>query len=206
MRSLRFGLRVRTSVSLFLRLRATHWHFRWLPGSGSGTGLLPDLGALLPAAVLILTDDQDIELNERLDSPLGPMRHSKVLLQAAGALGTHSYVNVPICCPSRSNILTGRYAHNLRDDHFEPFPANGEDADGHTHNPGCGDEPIEKVTFRQPASCATEPSTCKQLPCGCMRMNVSSLGDFPAHTYPVYLRRAGCKIVILSRFACCPSR
>ena len=53
---------MRTSVSLFLRLRATHWHFRWLPGSGSGTGLLPDLGALLPAAVLILTDDQDYRL------------------------------------------------------------------------------------------------------------------------------------------------
>ena len=62
----------------------------------------------MPPAVFILTDDQDIELNERLDSPLGPMRHTKNLLQMGGALGTHSYVNVPICCPSRSNILSGR--------------------------------------------------------------------------------------------------
>jgi hypothetical protein len=112
------------------------------------------------------------------------MRHTKTLMQQAGALGTHSYVNVPICCPSRSNILSGRYAHNIRDNHYEPFPPAGTDASG---LPGhsCGDEPIEKVTC--------EPASPKCLPCGCMRMNVSSLGEFPEQTYPVYLKRAGCK-------------
>jgi hypothetical protein len=141
----------------------------------------------------ILTDDQDIELNERLDSPLGPMRHTKTLMQQAGALGTHSYVNVPICCPSRSNILSGRYAHNIRDSQYEPFPPAGTDASG---LPGhsCGDEPIEKVTC--------EPASPKCLPCGCMRMNVSSLGEFPEQTYPVYLKRAGCEC----RASLCPSQ
>lgn len=133
---------------------------------------------------LILTDDQDIELNERLDSPLGPMRHTKTLMQQAGALGTHSYVNVPICCPSRSNILSGRYAHNIRDSHYEPFPPSGTDASG-VPGHSCGDEPIEKVTCKA--------GTPKCLPCGCMRMNVSSLGEFPEQTYPVYLKRAGCE-------------
>ena len=148
---------------------------------------------------MILTDDQDIELNERLDSPLGPMRHTKTLMQQAGALGTHSYVNVPICCPSRSNILSGRYAHNIRDSHYEPFPPSGTDASG-VPGHSCGDEPIEKVTCKA--------GTPKCLPCGCMRMNVSSLGEFPEQTYPVYLKRAGCESrsrppIRAPQFVCC---
>ena len=114
--------------------------------------------------VLILTDDQDIELNQRLGAPLGPMRHTVAKLQEQGSMGTHAYVNVPICCPSRANLLSGKYAHNLRDDHYEPFPTSG--ASQHT----CGDEPIEDVTG-------------KPLPCGCMRMNISSLGPFEMTTF-----------------------
>jgi hypothetical protein len=142
------------------------------------------LMGVLGLCCAVLQDDQDIELNERLDSPLGPMQHTKTLMQEAGALGTHSYVNVPICCPSRSNILSGRYAHNIRDNHYEPFPPNGMDPSGVAGH-SCGDEPIEQVTCL--------PATPKCLPCGCMRMNVSSLGEFPEQTYPVYLKRAGCE-------------
>ena len=46
-------------------------------------------------------------------SPLGPMSKTKALLQDGGAFGTHAYVNVPICCPSRANILSGKMARAL---------------------------------------------------------------------------------------------
>ena len=71
-----------------------------------------------------------------LDAPLGPMEKTKRLLQSAGATGAKAFVNVPICCPSRANILSGRYAHNLRDAHYEPFPPGVQN---------CGDESIERL-------------------------------------------------------------
>jgi len=123
--------------------------------------------------LLVLTDDQDIELNTLLGSPLGPMSKTKALLQDGGAFGTHAYVNVPICCPSRANILSGKMAHNIRDDYYEPFPGNRK------HGPSCGDEPVEHFN-------GTE-----HLPCGCMRMNISSYGAFESTTYANQLMRAG---------------
>jgi arylsulfatase A-like enzyme len=131
-----------------------------------------------PNIHLFLTDDQDVELNKQLDSPLGPMRYTKQLLQDAGATGTHAYVNVPICCPSRANILVGRFAHNIRDDHYEPFPNHTTDSSGAKGKPQCGDEPVEALSG-------------KPLPCGCMRMNCSSFGEFESKTYADYLQRAG---------------
>eukprot|EP00937_MAST-01D_sp_MAST-1D-sp2_P003112 g3112.t1 len=132
-----------------------------------------------PNIVLILTDDQDIVLNEQLGQPLGPMAQTKALLQDQGAFGAAAYVNVPICCPSRATLLSGRYAHNLRDRHYEPFPA-GLDPDPTGHNtgvPSCGDEPVEALTG-------------KPLPCGCMRMNISSYGPFESQTFAARLKAA----------------
>ena len=131
--------------------------------------------------VLILTDDQDIVLNEALGAPLGPMSQTKALLQDGGAFGIHAYVAVPICCPSRANILSGRYAHNLRDATYEPFP---QGASGGS----CGDEPVEDL----PQNGA--------LPCGCMRMNISSFGTFESETFASRLQTSGYRTAYFGKY------
>ncbi|MFL5800090.1 MAG: sulfatase [Actinomycetota bacterium] len=57
-----------------------------------------------PNIVLILTDDQ------RWDT-LWAMPEVRRLLVADGATFTDSFVVNPLCCPSRSSILTGDYSH-----------------------------------------------------------------------------------------------
>ena len=41
-------------------------------------------------------------------------------LGATGANLTQFMAHTPVCCPSRSELLTGRYFHNLRNAAFEP--------------------------------------------------------------------------------------
>lgn len=57
-----------------------------------------------PNIILIVTDDQ------RYDS-LDAMPYLQALA-SQGTTFTHAYVTTPLCCPSRSSILTGQYAHN----------------------------------------------------------------------------------------------
>ena len=52
-----------------------------------------------------MTDDQ------RADD-IGPMTKTRRLLGDAGVTFDRSYVNYPLCCPSRATFLTGQYAHN----------------------------------------------------------------------------------------------
>ncbi|CAL4098117.1 unnamed protein product, partial [Meganyctiphanes norvegica] len=61
----------------------------------------------LPNFVLILTDDQDIVLGG-----IDKMKNLQYLIQKEGATFSNSFVVSPLCCPSRSSILTGRYVHN----------------------------------------------------------------------------------------------
>uniref|UniRef100_A0A1I8PRC1 Sulfatase N-terminal domain-containing protein n=1 Tax=Stomoxys calcitrans TaxID=35570 RepID=A0A1I8PRC1_STOCA len=60
-----------------------------------------------PNIVIILTDDQDVDLDG-----LFPMNNVKHLIGEAGATFENAYTSSPLCCPSRSSLLSGKYAHN----------------------------------------------------------------------------------------------
>uniref|UniRef100_A0A182WAT6 J domain-containing protein n=1 Tax=Anopheles minimus TaxID=112268 RepID=A0A182WAT6_9DIPT len=57
--------------------------------------------------VMILTDDQDIMLHG-----VTPMVKTLGHIANEGITFTNAFTTSPICCPSRSSILTGKYAHN----------------------------------------------------------------------------------------------
>uniref|UniRef100_A0A1B6KZS0 Sulfatase N-terminal domain-containing protein n=1 Tax=Graphocephala atropunctata TaxID=36148 RepID=A0A1B6KZS0_9HEMI len=57
--------------------------------------------------VFILTDDQDLLLGG-----VTPIKQVQTLIANKGATFSNAFVSTPICCPSRSSILTGRYLHN----------------------------------------------------------------------------------------------
>lgn len=57
--------------------------------------------------VLILVDDQDVELGG-----MTPMKKTRGLIGDAGVVFANAFAVTPLCCPSRSAVLTGKYPHN----------------------------------------------------------------------------------------------
>lgn len=80
--------------------------------------LVASLMARAPNIVLFLTDDQDQMLGGSFPptDPGGatPLPKTKKLLADAGATATNFFVHTPICCPSRNELLAGRYFHNIK--------------------------------------------------------------------------------------------
>src|SRR5215510_4968789 len=66
----------------------------------------PALAASRPPNILfILTDDQDM-------SSLAYMPKLKALMEDQGVTFNNYFVNISLCCPSRSTILRAQYSHN----------------------------------------------------------------------------------------------
>ena len=58
-----------------------------------------------PNIILILTDDMDFSL-------VPHMPHTQELITEQGATFTNYFVTTPLCCPSRTSMFRGQYAHN----------------------------------------------------------------------------------------------
>eukprot|EP01084_Bolivina_argentea_P145703 255337_1 len=61
-----------------------------------------------PNFVIILMDDQDL----LLDSPKY-MPNLQSMIVSEGISMNNGFVNTPVCCPSRTELITGRYFHNI---------------------------------------------------------------------------------------------
>eukprot|EP00038_Savillea_parva_P030431 m.77804 g.77804 ORF g.77804 m.77804 type:complete len:571 (+) comp9164_c0_seq1:117-1829(+) len=62
----------------------------------------------VPNVVVIIADDQDVLLGGET-----PIPQTRALVADAGVRLTNFMVATPVCCPSRTEFLTGRYMHNL---------------------------------------------------------------------------------------------
>jgi arylsulfatase A-like enzyme len=73
----------------------------------------PNPQPLRPNILFILTDDQRWDTTDDTHSPTGAfiMPRTRAELGDHGVEFTHAFMTTPLCCPSRSSILKGSYAH-----------------------------------------------------------------------------------------------
>ena len=79
--------------------------------------------ATKPSIIMIMTDDMEVGLVEHMPAV-------KELIVERGATFSRAYFNDPLCCPSRSTILTGKYAQNTgvtRNSHKQFYEAGNPD-------------------------------------------------------------------------------
>jgi N-acetylglucosamine-6-sulfatase len=62
-----------------------------------------------PNIALVLADDLDLILGGTT-----PLTRTRRILAEQGGSGENWFVTTPVCCPSRAQLLTGRYFHNLK--------------------------------------------------------------------------------------------
>merc|ERR1719466_150492 len=69
-----------------------------------------------PNIILFITDGQDQMLGESFPQKngVGPMGKTQSLMAEMGIMAENFYTHTPICNPSRSEMLTGRYFHNIK--------------------------------------------------------------------------------------------
>ncbi|KAL0269306.1 UNVERIFIED_CONTAM: hypothetical protein PYX00_007088 [Menopon gallinae] len=72
------------------------------------------VSGIQPNFIVILTDDQDTVLGG-----LSPMNKTKSLIAEQGVTFENAYATTPLCCPSRSSILTGGCSGRIWKERFE---------------------------------------------------------------------------------------
>ena len=81
-----------------------------------------------PNIVYFITDDQDQMLGASfpIHNSATPLSKTKDILQNKGSMATNFFIHTPICCPSRSELISGRYFHNIKiNPTAPPLPKNG---------------------------------------------------------------------------------